>query len=69
MEVMRDLQNRAEENRDTLLLFGGGALVLLGAGLLLSNSSVRKHLSGFNIMSLVRTVAPDLERLLNLKNG
>ncbi len=67
MEVMRNVKGRADDGRDNLLLFGGGALLLLGAGLILSNSSVRKHLGGFNVMSLVRAVAPDIERYLKLR--
>jgi hypothetical protein len=64
---MRSLKSRSEENRDNLLLFGGGALLLLGAGLILSNSSIRKHLGGLNLMNLVRAVAPDIDRYLKLK--
>lgn len=67
MEVIRSGHGRSDESRDNLLLFGGGALVLLGAGLILSNSAVRKHLGGLNIVSLIRAIAPDVERYLKLK--
>ena len=68
MELMRaaDVQDSSDTG-DTLLMFGGAALVLLGAGLILSNPTIRKHLGGFDVSNLLRNVAPDFQRYLKLK--
>jgi hypothetical protein len=65
-----DLMHISDEEgntRDTLLMFGGAALVLLGTGLILSNKVVRKYLGGLNVSSLLQAAAPDLQRYLKLK--
>ena len=68
MEMMRTADiEESSDTRDMLLIFGGAALVLLGAGLILSNGTVRKHLGGFDIGNLMRNMAPDVQRYLKLK--
>jgi hypothetical protein len=57
----------SDETRDTLLMFGGMALMMLGAGLVLTTPTVRKYLGGLNIGNLLQTAAPDFERYLKLK--
>lgn len=55
------------EAHNTLLMFGGIALMLLGAGLVLSSPVVRRYLSGLNLAALLQTAAPELERFMKLK--
>ena len=43
----------ANESRDTLFLLGGAALVVFGAGLILSTPMVRRYLGGVRIGNLV----------------
>ena len=62
-------QTEIDEDRDSMLLFGGAALMLLGAGLLLSSPIVRRYLNGVNLPALLRSAAPDLERFLDPKRG
>jgi hypothetical protein len=57
----------SEEARDTMLLFGGVALMMLGAGLVLTSPLVRKYLGGINFAGLLQSAAPDFERYLKLK--
>jgi hypothetical protein len=52
---------------DTLMLFGGLALVVLGAGLILSNRTVRRYVGELEPGTLVRSAVPDLERYLRLR--
>ena len=54
--------NRTEleaiETRDTLFLLGGLALVLFGAGLVITNPAVRKLLGGTNVGGLLQPPSP-----------
>jgi hypothetical protein len=68
MDAMHNMNNNeAAEARDTMLMFGGAALVMLGAGMILASPVIRKYLGGLNMGSLLHTAAPDLERYLKLK--
>lgn len=59
----------SNENRDTLFLLGGAALVVFGAGLILSTPMVREYLSGVNIGNLVGAVIPkDLQRYMRMRS-
>ena len=52
------------ETRDTLFLLGGVALMLFGAGLILTNPVVRKFLGDVNVGGLLQAAVPDLERYM-----
>lgn len=57
-----------KESRDTLMLLGGAALVLFGAGLILSTPAVRGLLGGVNIGNLLGSALPkDVERYMRLR--
>jgi hypothetical protein len=68
MEHTHSNNHHDAEARDTLLMFGGLALVMFGAGMILTNPLVRKYLGGINIGNLMQTAAPDFERYLKLKS-
>ncbi|HEU4414824.1 MAG TPA: hypothetical protein VFT65_08570 [Candidatus Angelobacter sp.] len=55
-------------NRETLYLLGGVAMIVFGAGLVLSNPTVRGYLSQLGIGSLAKDALPDVERYLKLRN-
>jgi len=57
-----------QESRDTLFLLGGVAMVVFGAGLILSTPMVRRLLGGVNAGSLVRAAIPDFERYMKLRS-
>lgn len=65
MEALRI--NESDDMRDNLLLFGGVALIMLGAGMVLTSPAVRKYLGGVDLAGLLRGAAPDFERYLKLK--
>jgi len=68
MELLDSSQSNGEgEARDTLLILSGVALMVFGAGLILSNRLVRGYLGGMNIGSLVQAAAPDVQRYLKLR--
>jgi hypothetical protein len=58
----------ANESRDTLFLLGGAALVVFGAGLILSTPTIRRYLGGMGIANLVQAAVPDLERYMKLRS-
>lgn len=61
--------NGQDESKDTLFLLGGAALVVFGAGLILSTPVVRQLLGGINIGNLVGAAIPkDLERYMKLRS-
>jgi hypothetical protein len=57
----------SDDTRDTLMLLSGAALVLFGAGLILTTPPVRKLLGGVGIGSLLSAAGPDFQRYLKLK--
>ena len=54
-------------DRETLLLFGGVALAILGAGLILSNRTVKQMLGNIRPGELIGTAMPDVARYLKLR--
>jgi hypothetical protein len=65
MEHMSDRE--ANETRDTLFLLGGAAMIVFGAGLILSTPVVRRALGGANLGNLLQAAIPDLERYMKLR--
>jgi len=62
------MENRnGNDLQGNICLFGGLALVIAGAGLLLSHPAVRKYLSQMGVVDLVQGAVPDLQRYLNLR--
>ena len=55
-------------DRDTLFMLSGVALIVFGAGLILSNPIVRKYLGQAGIGNLAQNALPDLERYLKLRS-
>jgi hypothetical protein len=59
------------EVRDTLFLLGGVSLMIFGAGLILTNPTVRRYLGqagAGGVGNLVGMALPDLERYLKLRS-
>ena len=68
MELNGHVDQEAKESKDTLMLLGGAALVLFGAGLILSTPAVRGLLGGVNIGNLLGSALPkDVERYMRLR--
>jgi len=63
-----NLRNQDEDDtRDTLFLLGGAAMVVFGAGLILSTPMVRRALGSANIGDLIGAAVPDLQRYMKLR--
>jgi hypothetical protein len=67
MELVESTANGNGSGKDTLYMMGGVALVVFGAGLILSNPVVRNYMSRLGVGSLATTVVPDVERYFKLR--
>jgi hypothetical protein len=67
----KQMSNEDKEVRDTLFLLGGLSLMLFGAGLVITNPTVRRYLSQASVGGvgdLVQMALPDLERYLKMRS-
>ncbi len=55
-------------DKDTLYLLGGAALIVFGAGLILSNPVVRKYMGQMGVGNLAKDLMPDIDRYLKLRS-
>jgi hypothetical protein len=63
------MQNiESADSKETLYLFGGMALLVLGAGLIVSHPAIRKFLGQAGVGDLVQAAVPDVERYLKLRS-
>jgi hypothetical protein len=58
----------ATSDKDTLFMLSGVALVVFGAGLILSNPIARRYLGQFGLGNLAQGALPDLDRYLKLRS-
>jgi hypothetical protein len=56
------------ESRETLYLLGGAAMIVFGAGLILSTPMMRCYLGNMNLGNMVGAAIPDFERYLKLRS-
>jgi hypothetical protein len=67
LDLMESTANGNAGDKDTIYLFGGVALMVFGAGLVLSNPTIRRYMSQFGVGNLAQTVIPDVERYFKLR--
>lgn len=60
--------SNSASDKDTLLMLSGVALIVFGAGLILSNPVVRGYLGQLGIGNLAQAALPDLDRYLKLRS-
>jgi hypothetical protein len=58
----------ADDARDVMFLMGGVALMIFGAGLVLSNPAIRRLLGQANVGSFMTAAIPDVERYKKLRS-
>jgi hypothetical protein len=54
-------------DKDTLFMLSGVALIVFGAGLILSNPIAKRYLGQFGVGDLANAALPDLDRYLKLR--
>jgi hypothetical protein len=67
MELMNRKANGHSSERDTLFMLGGVALVVVGAGMILSNPAVRRYVEKSSLGSVIGNIIPDVERYFKLR--
>jgi hypothetical protein len=67
MELVEKGTNGNASDKDTLYMLGGVALIVFGAGLVLSNPFVRRYMSRIGVGNLAHAAIPDIERYLKLR--
>ncbi len=60
--------NGIGQDKETLYMLGGIAMVVFGAGLILSNPLVRRYLGQIGLGNLAQAALPDIDRYLRLRN-
>jgi hypothetical protein len=56
-----------DNGKDTLYLMSGVAMIVFGAGLILSNPLIRRYMSQLGVGNLAQAVIPDVERYFKLR--
>ncbi len=64
--IRREEQDRA--NKDTLFMLGGVALVVVGAGLILTSPVAKKYMGQLGLGDLTGGIVPDIERYFKLRS-
>lgn len=67
MELIEPSVNGTTNDKDKLYMLGGVALIVFGAGLILSNPLVRRYMSQIGVGNLAHAAIPDIERYLKLR--
>ena len=60
--------NGIGSDKDTLYMLGGLAMIVFGAGLILSNPIARRYLGQLGVGNLAQAALPDLDRYLKLRS-
>jgi hypothetical protein len=68
MELVDNNTNDIGSDKSTLYLLGGVALVVFGAGLIISNPFIRRYMAQLGIGDLAGAAMPDIERYLKLRS-
>jgi hypothetical protein len=66
-DLMEMNTTAAGNDKDTLYMLGGVALIVFGAGLILSNPFVKRYMSQLGVGNLAQAVMPDVERYFRLR--
>ena len=67
MDIVESRTNGLEGDKSTLYMLGGVAMIVFGAGLILSNPYIRRYMSQLGVGNLAQTVMPDVERYFKLR--
>jgi hypothetical protein len=68
LEMAHHSENGSGTDKETLYMLGGVALMIFGAGLILSNPSIRKQLANLGVGNLASAALPDIEKYFRLRS-
>jgi hypothetical protein len=66
-ELEGSITHGVGSDKETLYMLGGVAMIVFGAGLILSNPSIRRYMSQIGIGNLARVAMPDVQRYLKMR--
>jgi hypothetical protein len=66
-DIAEVTMNGSGSDKDVLYMLGGVAMIVFGAGLILSNPFIRRYMSQLGVGNLAQTVMPDVERYFKLR--
>ena len=61
-------EHGSANDRDTLFMVGGVALVVFGTGMILSNPIVRRYMGQMGLGDVIGNFIPDVERYFKLRS-
>jgi hypothetical protein len=67
MELLESNTNGDATDKSTLYLLGGVAMMVFGAGLIISNPVIRRYMSQLGVGSIAQAAIPDIERYFKLR--
>jgi hypothetical protein len=68
VEIMERTDGANTTDKETLYMLGGIALIIFGAGLVLSNPTVRRYLGQAGLGNFATAALPDLEKYFRLRS-
>ena len=68
VEIMERVDGTNTTDKETLYMLGGVALIIFGAGLVLSNPTVRRYLGQAGLGNFATSALPDLEKYFRLRS-
>jgi hypothetical protein len=67
-EIIRPEEQGRAANKDTLFMLGGVALLVVGAGLVLTSPIAKKYTGQLGLGNLTGGIVPDIERYFKLRS-
>ncbi|HEX4028797.1 MAG TPA: hypothetical protein VHX20_00445 [Terracidiphilus sp.] len=67
MELVESAIDGVGTDKETLYMLGGVAMIVFGAGLILSSPAMRRYLSKIGIANIAQAAMPDMERYLKIR--
>jgi hypothetical protein len=67
-EMIRRDEREDSANKDTLFMLGGVALLVVGAGLVLTSPIAKKYMGQLGLGNLTGGIVPDIERYFKLRS-
>lgn len=61
--------NGSSETRENILLYGGAALIIAGAGMILSSAAGQRYMSNLKPGTLVQAALPALQGFMKLRES
>jgi hypothetical protein len=67
LELAEPTTNGVGTDKETLFMLGGVAMIVFGAGLILSSPLIRRYMSQMGIGNIAHAAMPDVERYLKIR--